>query len=90
MVQVVAQVLDYPANERWIGLSRDAYLLLTDLERRALRLVCRDKGIGLLLVHDPVSIRVLVKPRAFQVRVRGRDFLSHYANADKLRKLILT
>lgn len=49
---VFKQLGQYPANEQWIAVSKDALKALSTKKKKALFSICRRKGVGLLVVNS--------------------------------------
>ncbi len=86
LIDVVRQVKRYPANERWIAVSADAYNRLADDLRDALHTACRNEGIGLLRVRSAAQITFLEEPRQQRPPKGLDDFLECYARSSVIRQ----
>lgn len=82
---VVRQVLDYPADERWIAVSRDALDALGN-QLQDLQDICLGKGIGLLEVSRQKNVYVILEAKP---RKRPGRFLQQYSNADTMCEELL-
>lgn len=49
---VFKQLGQYPANEQWIAVSKDALKALPKKKRKALLFICRHQGVGLVVVNS--------------------------------------
>lgn len=85
-LDVIDQLYQYPANEQWLALSFDSVNDLQNKEVQQLKSICRNRGVGLLIVKKKKEIATLAKARK-QWRMRG-DYLHYYSNEDKIRKYI--
>ncbi len=79
---VVAQVLRYPASERWIAIGKSQLSAMGEDERSDLIALCRRKGIGLLLVSArSIECRLEPTPADFD----RTDHLACYARSAEVR-----
>ena len=84
-VDVIDQVKLYPANERWIAVSTDAYNRSVARDD-ALRRRCQKEGIGLLRVSTREAVTPLCSPRPVTPSRGQPDFLARYAREKRIRK----
>ena len=84
-IGVITQVKQYPADERWIALSRDAYDWLQPKDQEALCKACAKNGIGLLQVSPRKEPTVLLAPKPTSLPKRLASFLDCYACAEYVR-----
>ena len=84
-IDVIAQVKDYPANERWIAISTDAYNQL-GAEQETLHQDCHKEGIGLLRISSGEKVTVLSSSRSKKLPKGYEDFLICYAREKSIRK----
>ncbi len=89
LIDVIKQVQRYPASERWIAVSADAYNRLTDDLHTALHTDCQKEGIGLLRVSAS-RITTLENPRSRTHPTRIGDFLECYARSSSIRQRLYT
>ena len=82
---VVKQALGYPANEKWIALSTDAYNQMYDDEMFSLHQDCKKEGIGLIRVSAGKRVTLLEHPVSNVVPAGHEDFLTCYARAASIR-----
>jgi hypothetical protein len=85
-IDVINQVKRYPANEKWIAMSTDAYNLLKPEERKTLRKDCRSEGIGLMRISAGEKVNLLESPVPQDSPTDCRDFLECYARAEAIRR----
>jgi hypothetical protein len=90
LIDVIRQVKRYPANERWIAVSADAYNELDDDLQEALRSDCRMEGIGLLRVRSASQIIPLEEPQTRGAPAGLADFLECYARSSGIRQELRT
>ena len=90
LIDVVRQVKRYPANERWIAVSADAYNRLADDLRDALHTACQNEGIGLMRVRSATQITFLEEPRPQRPPKGLEDFLQCYAQSNAVRQRLRT
>jgi hypothetical protein len=84
-IDVINQVKRYPANEKWIAMSTDAYNLLRPEEQTTLREACRRDGIGLMRVSAGERVNLLERPIPQDPPKDCRDFLECYARTEDIR-----
>ena len=87
-IDVIQQVKRYPANERWIALSVDAYKKLGDEMQQSLQKSCRREGIGLLQVGRNGNVKRFQDPQMKSSHKGYADYLACYAREDKIRKML--
>lgn len=85
-LKVVEQIEQYPADERWLAFSKDAFYDLTFEKQKQLKLICRYHGIGLLVADGKGNIERLSKPK-FKWDW-WHDYLRFYAREKEIRKSI--
>jgi hypothetical protein len=83
-VDMIRQLTQYPANFRWLAVSRDSLGALSQEKRTALLKICRHQGVGLLSVNGSGYVEEVVKARK-KSKWFG-DFLSVYAREAGIRK----
>lgn len=84
-IDVIEQIRQYPANERWIAIGFDSY---TKSEQLATLLKkCEDNGFGLLIVRDEKVTKMELLPR-FENYPTGSDFLRYYQKEKSIRQAI--
>ena len=88
-IDAIEQVKRYPANERWIAISTDAYNLLTRRLQDELRAECRQEGIGLLQVQANAKAVVREASRPQRLRKGSDDALICYARSELIRRRLL-
>ncbi|MEL6926955.1 MAG: hypothetical protein AAFO94_23150, partial [Bacteroidota bacterium] len=62
-MDVIRQLRQYPANEKWLAFSRDSVHALNADRRKKLLKICQRRGIGLLLIKKRGAPEVWNKPR---------------------------
>ena len=85
-LRVVEQIQQYPADERWLAFSKDAYHSLEIEKQRQLEHICRYHGIGLLVVSANGKADVLAKSR-FNWDW-WHDYLRFYSREQDIRSAI--
>jgi hypothetical protein len=88
-VDVIQQVRSYPAHERWIAISADAYDQLNSKGQDDLRSECRKVGIGLIMVDPAGEIAVHEVARTQRLPAGLGDPLSRYARGERIRQQLL-
>lgn len=63
-VDMIKQLIRYPANFRWLAVSRDALGALSQEKRNALIKLCRQHSVGLISVKHAGQVEELVPARA--------------------------
>lgn len=84
-IDVIEQIRQYPANERWIAIGFDSYTKSEQLE--TLLKKCEDNGFGLLIVRDEKVTKMELLPR-FENYPTGSDFLRYYQKEKAIREHI--
>jgi len=76
----IDQMQQYPADERWLALSADAYDRLDNKEQRCLRHNCDTEGVGLLLVNPDGEVQQIgeARQRRLPKKLKGKSFLDYY------------
>lgn len=85
-LKVVEQIEQYPADERWLAFSEDAWGDFTAEQQQQLQKICRYHGIGLLLVGQ--GGRVERKIRARFHWDWWHDYLRFYSREKEIRTAI--
>ena len=85
-VQVIRQLAQYPANERWLAFSKDSLDLLQEDKLNALDKICKFKGIGIVVVSKKGKAKVR-RSASMQWKWFG-DFLSYYSHEKHIREAI--
>ncbi len=60
---VFKQLGQYPANEQWIAVSKDALKALPPKKRKALFRICRRQGVGMVVVNSFGFASAKIRPR---------------------------
>ena len=84
--RVIRQLAQYPANERWLAFSKDSLALMPKDKLKALDKICRNKGIGIVVVSRKGRAKV-----RFSAKMQWKwfgDFLTYYSHEQKIRKAI--
>ena len=76
-VDMIRQISRYPANYRWLAISRDALGALSQSKQKALVKICRQESVGLISVNYPGQVEELVSAKV-KVKWSG-SFLTAYA-----------
>jgi hypothetical protein len=84
-VDVIQQVKSYPAHERWVAISADAFDVVAPIVQDGLRGVCRNEGIGLIQVDPAGEVVLLEVARPQRILPASRDPLSRYSRGERLR-----
>ena len=85
-VNVIKQLAQYPANERWLAFSKDSMNALSKDQVSKLNKICKYKGIGIIIVSK--------KGRAEAYRTASMrwkwfgDFIKYYSSEKRIRKVI--
>jgi len=85
-LSVVEQVMQYPANEKWLAFSKDSVDDLHKKERKALRRICKYEGVGILIVHPSGKVKYWTK--AVAKRKWFGNYLSYYSLEKRIMKLL--
>lgn len=80
-MDVIDQLKQYPANEKWLAFSKDSYESLKKVKQKDLRKICKARGIGLIVYSNRIT--VLEKPK-FQWKW-GKDFIKYYSKEKEVR-----
>jgi len=97
MIDVIDQLEQYPANEQWLAFSKDAYEALNKDSQSTLKNICRNRGIGLLLIGKQNWLKVVCQPKARRtwfLETRGgwqwiKDYLIYYSKEQEIRTYLL-
>lgn len=73
---VFKQLGQYPANEQWLAVPKDALLALPKNKRKALYAICRRLGVGLVVVNKIGLVYTKIRPRK---KKRLAKFKKYYA-----------
>ena len=82
-LDVLKQVFQYPANEKWITFSYDALQMLEMRSKDNLFKICEARGVGLLLVHANKQVDLRLKPQK-HTKLFG-DYVGFYHNETLIR-----
>ena len=80
---VYKQILQYPANEQWISISKDSYEMIPKHLRKPFVKVLKARGIGLLIVNSKKFVHRVHKPRK-QRKWLG-TYLKYYSLENEIR-----
>lgn len=83
-MDVIDQLKQYPANEKWLAFSKDSFESLNSKKKKDLKKICKARGIGLMLYGRKISI--LNKPK-FRWNL-GKDFIKYYIREKDVRALL--
>lgn len=84
-IDVIEQIRQYPANERWIAIGFDSYTKTEQLE--TLLKKCQANGFGLLIVRDEKVAKMELLPR-FENYPTGSNFLRFYKKEEAIKTSI--
>ncbi len=83
---VIKQLAQYPANERWLAFSKDSLQMLSKDKRRKLDKLCKQKGIGIVVVTKSGRAEM---HRSASMRWKWfGDFIKYYSSEKRIRKVI--
>lgn len=88
LIDAVAQVQRYPANERWVAISADAYNQLSIDIQQQLQNKCHQQGVGLLIIST-AKVVTQIEPRVFKASGKPVDYLGCYTRAGHIRNRLL-
>ncbi len=84
---IIEQVRRYPANERWIAFSYDAYSFFDKQNEHELKIRAKRYGIGIIIVSK--SRKAYIELHAKASNMKGKmNFLKYYSAADSIEKSI--
>ena len=83
---VLQQIRKYPANARWVAISRDSYNRLTIEDQDHFKQLCKHDAIGIVIVENTNKAEIIIKPRWTLDRVT--PYLDVYASEEKIRQKI--
>ena len=83
-MDVIDQLNQYPANEKWLTFSKDSYESLNTKKQKDLKKICKARGIGLIIYGKRIS--VIDKPK-FRWKL-GKDFIKYYSREKDVRALL--
>ena len=84
MMDVIEQIRQYPANDQWLAFSKDSFKHISVKKQNLLKAVCRNNGIGILIVSGNKRVKVWLKPK------RKWQWFSNYLKYYSLEKRIRT
>jgi len=84
--KVLEQLSQYPGNHQWLAISLDSFEALSEKKQKNLKILCRNAGIGLLVIQNSRKVKAYLKPST-RWRWTG-DYLSYYSNELKVRELL--
>lgn len=82
-LRVIDQIEQYPADERWLAFSEDAFEALPDLQQKQLTRICRHHGVGLLTVRADGRVKRLARARLHWDW--WHDYLRFYSKEKEIR-----
>ena len=85
-LNVIQQIRQYPANEQWLAFSKDSYAAVSTQNQKRIHLLCRQEGIGILMVNKRGKVEELLLPKRRWKWIG--DFLKYYSREEQIRKLI--
>ena len=83
-MDVIDQLKQYPANEKWLAFSKDSFESLSKNNQTDLKKICKARGIGLMLYGR--RIKVIHRPR-FHWNL-GKDFIKYYSREKDVREAL--
>lgn len=83
-MDVIDQLKQYPANEKWLAFSKDSFEHLKKKNQKDLKKICKARGIGLLVCNKRIT--VLIKPK-FRWSF-GKDFLKFYSREKEIKRVL--
>lgn len=85
-VNVIKQLAQYPANERWLAFSKDSLKALSKEQLKKLDKICKYKGIGIIVVTKKNNAEIY---RSASMRWKWfGDFIKYYSSEKRIRKAI--
>jgi len=84
-MKVIHQVLQYPANEKWLSFSNDAFELIHPALQDNLFKICKARGVGVLLVDPKKNVEMVHRPKKISKWI-GKDYLLYYHEEENIRK----
>ncbi len=85
-VNVIRQLAQYPANERWLAFSKDSLKALSRSQLKKLDKICKYKGIGIIVVSQKGKAEIYRKA-GMRWKWFG-DFITYYSNEKRIRRAI--
>ncbi len=85
-VNVIKQLNQYPANERWLAFSKDSLKSLPKDKLKKLDQICKYKGIGIIVVTKKGRAEVH-RSAAMKWKWFG-DFIKYYSSEKRIRQTI--
>lgn len=85
-MEVIDQILRYPGNEQWLSFSQDSYYAIDGNLQKTMRKLCRNEGIGILIVGANKRVTLVQKPKKHWFS--RKDFLTYYSLEDEIKKAI--
>lgn len=85
-LKVVEQVMQYPANEKWLAFSKDSLDDLGKGELKAIKKICKYEGVGVLIVQSSGKVKPWIK--AVAKRKWFGNYLSYYSLEKRILKLL--
>ncbi len=86
MMDVIEQVRQYPANDQWLAFSKDSMQSLSKKKQKLLKAVCKNEGVGVLIVGKNNRVKVWLKPKRRWKWLS--DYLKYYSLEKKIRQVI--
>lgn len=82
---VIDQIQKYPANEKWIAISKDAYNYYNKLNDYELVFRAKKYNIGILVVNQRQKVDIIQEAKEATVK---NNYLKHYVIAQKIKEVI--
>lgn len=86
VVDVIDQVHQYPANEKWLAFSADSFYDILSQKQEDVKTICKYQGIGIIIVHSERRVDILSEPKT-RLKLR-KDYLIYYSKEDDIRAAI--
>lgn len=78
-IPVLDQLLQYPANEKWVAIPHDTFVKDSDYD--TLKIACRGSGIGLVVLDAIGELVIKVRPRPVHEK---NGYLHHYLKEEEI------
>ncbi len=86
IIDVVAQVKQYPAHAKWLAFSQDSLNAISLEKVKNMERICKIHGIGVVIVQPRGRCEIMVKPK-YRLNFY-RDFLKFYSKEADIRAAI--
>lgn len=85
---IIEQIRRYPANEKWIAISKDAFKFFNKLNDNELIFRAKKYGIGILVISSKLKIEVFLDSKEDK-STKHTDFLKYYIKGEKIRESLI-